>query len=58
MMRIEEIGQVAARAVDDQGVLREVIRADREKSTSFASLSLMSAAAGVSIMMPISICLS
>ena len=38
MMRIEEIGQVAASAVDDQGVLREVIRADGEKVDFFREL--------------------
>ena len=37
-MRIEEIGQVAAGAVDDQGVLREVIRADGEKVDFFCEL--------------------
>ena len=38
MMRIEEIGQVAAGAVDDQGVLREVIRTDGEKVDFFREL--------------------
>ena len=49
MMWIKKFTQIFILTVHRQGVLRQIIRADAEKSASFASLSLIMAAAGVSI---------
>ena len=58
MMGIEEGIEFRLLTVDGQGVLVKSLEPMLKKSTSLASSSLMTAAAGVSTIMPTSISLS
>ena len=58
MMGIKEGIELRLLTVDSQGVLVKSLEPILKKSTSCASSSLMTAAAGVSTMMPTSISLS